>query len=101
MTFSNKLEVEAWVSSTRPGDVVVYHVGHLAADRVQSPAVDVVAFEIWRAAQAEVSLTQRRLGPGRYEYRATKSNGAITPLNGKKEPSERSERSAGRNGGQR
>lgn len=36
-------QIEAWIMRARPGDEIVYHRGHLAADRAVSPAVEASA----------------------------------------------------------
>jgi NAD(P)-dependent dehydrogenase (short-subunit alcohol dehydrogenase family) len=55
----------------KPGDAIVYHAGHLAADRRADRLVDWVAEAFATlAARHGVALTQRRLARGSVEYLA-------------------------------
>jgi hypothetical protein len=81
-------EYYSWANSASNGDVLVYWVGDLQYDRQQegSPfdplsssqatalsALNAVADRILADSKAGVvTLTQRRLGESRYEYRATR-----------------------------
>jgi hypothetical protein len=52
----------------------VYHTGFLAADRAANPELNALAASLFaEAAEGRVYLTQRRLGPGRFEYIVTES----------------------------
>jgi hypothetical protein len=63
----------AMVAAMRRGEAVTYHVGDLAGDRLGDAAVAGRAAAYLEAADAgRVLLSQRRIGPGRYEYRAVR-----------------------------
>jgi len=82
------VEFYEWVKDALNGDVLVYHTGDLAFDRqvtvepdapdaasreLKISALNAVAEAVRRSAKArEVSLTQQRLKPGVYQYRATR-----------------------------
>lgn len=85
--------VATWVAKATAGDVLVYHQGFLGRDRWvlkrQKPHGDGtsefswvepvrpthdLAMEMWTFhLLGLVTLTQRRLGPGLFEYRATRT----------------------------
>lgn len=62
----------AWrdIEALQPGEIVLYHEGHLAADSLDDPATAGRAAAFWDAAleQAKGTLTQRRLQSERYQY---------------------------------
>lgn len=48
---------------------VCYHSGFLMLDRLVNGKIHAIAREMWRLQErGKVSLAQKRLGPGRYEY---------------------------------
>jgi hypothetical protein len=52
--------------------MIIYHIGFLCIDRETDPKTDFRAQRMMKDAEAgKVLLTQKRLGPGKYEYRAT------------------------------
>jgi len=83
------LEYEDWLKRARHGDVLVYWVGDLQNDRQETfddhdPSQEVRRKQIGAlgfladriksdARRKDVALTQKRLGEGRYEYRATRT----------------------------
>lgn len=77
-----------WLGDAAPGDVCVYHVGHLAEDRfapvepglltdaqaAAAAAIDQGAAVVWAAAEAGlVLLTQARTPAGAFRYIATRT----------------------------
>jgi len=73
------------LTTAKPGQIIVYATGFLAADIAQafrnkaSTAADlsnVAEAALLASVRGEVFLTQRRIGPRRFEYRAQKPNGA-------------------------
>ena len=77
-------EFNEQLTTAKPGEIIVYATGFLAADIAgafhnKAPT----AADLSKAAEAallasvrgEAFLTQRRIGPKRFEYRAQKPNG--------------------------
>lgn len=75
-----------WLNHARPGERFVYHVGHLAVDRVTLitdasgrttylpiEPVNALANMAWEAArEGTVTLVQRKVGTGAWAYEAVK-----------------------------
>lgn len=78
----SELDLCAWVGNAAPGEVIEYHRGFLACDRLVaaaqwSPAeraelTRMVRRALWCAEAGLVHLVQRRNGPGDYSYLAVK-----------------------------
>lgn len=74
------VEFCAWIAQAGPGDVLEYHRGALAIDRLpvmsklpraECDRVDALAARAWTAAEQRlVHLVQHRLGPDRFSYLA-------------------------------
>lgn len=77
-----------WLMVSQPNEVCVYHVGDLAQDRAkgrsrgtatpqeveQGKDANNLANAAWTAYKhGDVVLSQRKLGPNNYEYRATRT----------------------------
>ena len=86
-----KADLENWLLESQPGDRCIYHVGHLAADKVKSPDLASIAALALHAAgyvwgenkegqymasyqrkRDRVHLVQRRVDAKRFEYLAVK-----------------------------
>lgn len=76
---AEKDAIDHFILHAKPGDKFVYHVGFLAADRMDFKELvpvmasqfitNVVAEIAWRLyRKGVVALVQRRLGDGRYSY---------------------------------
>ena len=75
-----EIDLCAWVAQAEPGDVLEYHRGALAIDRLPAMSklprtecdhVDALAERAWAAAEQRlVHLVQHRLGPDRFSYLA-------------------------------
>lgn len=64
--------LDRWVQNAEPGAVHVYHQGFLAVDRRKpAPHDGDTAQRLCR--QGLVFLTQARIGPRNFEYRATRA----------------------------
>ena len=72
------------VTTAKPGQIIVYATGFLAADIAEAfhnktPTAahlgKVAEAALLASARGEAFLTQRRIGPKRFEYRAQKPNG--------------------------
>lgn len=64
--------LDRWIEHAEPGAVHVYHQGYLAVDRRKSAPHDGdTAQKLCR--QGLVFLTQARIGPRNFEYRATRA----------------------------
>lgn len=75
----NPYEFRRWFENARAGDIVVYHIGDLAFDRLghfpQARMIDemgATAYDFYNT--DECHLVQRRVGPGIFEYRAVRTN---------------------------
>jgi len=73
------------LTTVKPGEIIIYATGFLAADIAgafhnKTPtAADlskVAEAALLASVRGEAFLTQRRVGPKRFEYRAQKPNGA-------------------------
>ena len=74
------IDLCAWVAQAAPGDVLEYHRGFLALDRLtgvselgarEAERVGKLADRAFHAAEQRlVHLVQQRLGPDRFSYRA-------------------------------
>jgi hypothetical protein len=66
-----------WLKTSRKGDQVIYHIGHLIADRERSLNASTITrtAELLRAAQesGRVALTQRKVKDDQYEYMAERT----------------------------
>lgn len=86
------VEYYEWLEKAKPGDTLVYWVGDLQYDRVldhcpsehqgeKGPiiaALNAMADRAWQTAkQGHVRLTQKRLGPNEWEYRATRLRSSL------------------------
>lgn len=77
-TATNKDTFEATLRKLQCGDRIVYHTGDLMADRgeinnASTGRIRAVARAAWRAYEAGlVTLVQKRLGYGEFEYTAVK-----------------------------
>lgn len=62
-----------WLDTARPGDTYIYHSGHLLVDRSSQIYTCGLARDAMTAyVVGTVLLTQRRHGPGVYDYIATR-----------------------------
>ena len=71
----SKFHFLKWLHNARKGDVCVYHVGTLTADRLRSRATNEMGSAAWKAAEdGRVYLTQSRKDvTGSFYYMATKA----------------------------
>jgi hypothetical protein len=78
-------EFQERLTAAKPGETLIYATGFLAVDVQQAFSSKLpTAGELNRLAglaltasnEGHAFLTQRRAGPGQFEYRATKANGA-------------------------
>jgi hypothetical protein len=66
-----------FVRDAKKGQTCIYHIGHLMSDRKLAylQHVDAVADLAWELQEAgKVDLTQKRIGEGEFEYRATRTS---------------------------
>lgn len=72
-------DLNRWVQAARPGHRVVYFVGYLGRDKARLTGSAKCVTEQARtlAASGRITLVQRRLSAGRYEYIAQKLPAAV------------------------
>ncbi len=63
-------DFKRWVKTAERDQVMIYHTGDLAFDRVSNATLDELASYVY--CDAHVRLTQKKLGMSRYEYRASR-----------------------------
>jgi hypothetical protein len=78
-------EFQECLAAAKPGETFVYATGFLAVDVEQAlsnklPTAGelnhLAGLALTASNEGGAHLTQRRVGPGRFEYRTTKANGA-------------------------
>lgn len=66
-----EIEFLGWLGQAEPGDMLTYHRGLLAADRVHSSELGHLASRAFRLAETSlIHLVQRRHGPNDFSYLA-------------------------------
>ena len=68
----------AWATRAEPGAMIVYFTGNLASAHDSSGLRHRASEWLALAEKGLVLLTQKRLGMGRYEYRATRTTASVT-----------------------
>jgi hypothetical protein len=67
-----RLMFARWLKSAYRGDTYVYHTGDLAFDRLNSHGLHWLAIDVMgECIDGNVILSQRKIAPFKYEYRAT------------------------------
>lgn len=61
----------SWIGRAAPGEIIQYHLGHLAKD-VASMTIEAADRAAWAAEEGLVHLVQSRAGPSDFRYLAIK-----------------------------
>ena len=84
MTRCEPAVLNHWIDAAREGECIIYHIGHLAHDRVASAGerqLDRIANQVLALAeQGKAIPVQQRLADGRLAYVAVRTHGRNTHM---------------------